>query len=152
MKVSFLNFIQTANSVCALASERGCVIAAGVALAVSAALPLPSSEVEAPGSHYNFNNLQLAKDLIAAFNEQIVFDVREALDETREFWMLRYNAAHLSQAPVFDMGIGFYDNLLGVAKFVDPESHIFNNQYKYEIFALYRAARDVICELQKSYV
>jgi hypothetical protein len=88
----------------------------------------------------------------SAFNEQIVFDVREALDETREFWMLRYNAAHLSQAPVFDMGIGFYDNLLGVAKFVDPESHIFNNQYKYEIFALYRAARDVICELQKSYV
>ncbi len=152
MKAIFLNFIQTANSCKLDAGVRGCVIAAGVAKAIAAALPLPSAQDEAPGRYYTFNNSQLAKELICAFNEQLVFDTAEAVEEVREFWMLRYNAAHPEDFPVYNMDIGFYDNVLGVAKFVDKESHVFNNQYKIEIFSIERAAKAVIRELQKSNV
>lgn len=152
MKVCFLNLIQTANSLKIDASDRGCVIAAGIALAVSKALPLPSAQAEAPGRYYTFNNSQLAKNFIAAINEALVFDTEEAVTECREFWMLRYNAAHPDAIPVYNPEIGFYDNLLGVAKFVDQESHKYNNQFKLEIFAIERAAQSVICELQKGYV
>lgn len=151
MKPSFIRFVQAVNAQ-DMGSDRRCVIAAGVALAVARALPLPTAEADAPGQYYNYNNLQTAKDLIAAFNEEVVFDVKEALDETREFWMLRYTAAHPADVPVYDPCIGFYDNLLGVPKFVDKESHCFNNQYKTQIFAVQLAASSVIKFLQASNV
>jgi hypothetical protein len=152
MKVSFLQFIQAANCLQVDASVRGCVLAGGIALAVARALPLPTSPAEAPGQYYNFNNLQLVKDILAAFNEQVVFDAPLALNETREFWMLRYTAAHPADVPVYDPTIGFYDNLAGVPRWVARESHCFNNQYKNQLFAVQVAASSVIRELQKSYV
>jgi hypothetical protein len=148
MKVSFLRFVQTINNLAGMDTDRGCVIAGGVALAVARALPLPTACTDAPGQYYTFNNLQQAKELIAEFNEQVVFDVKECLDETREFWMLRYNAAHPPALPVYDVSIGFYDNLLGVPKFVDKESHSFNNKFKAQIFAVQVAASSVIKQLQ----
>lgn len=149
MKISFLRFIQACNSLNVMADVKGCVIAGGIAMAVARALPLPSAAAETPGQYYNFNNLQLAKELICQFNEQVVFNTAEALEETREFWMLRYSAAHPSDLPVYDLGVGFYDNLAGVPRWVDRESHQFNNTYKAELFAIQMIASSVIAELQK---
>jgi hypothetical protein len=144
MKVRFLGFTRLVSELQTAPSDRSCVLSSAVALAVASHLPLPSAAVDAPASYYNFTNLQSAKDLVGMFNEEVVFDVKEALESTREFWMLRYNAAHAPTYPVINPSIGFYDNLLGVAKWVDQESHAFNNQYKMEIFALAQAARAVI--------
>jgi len=148
MKVSFLSFVQTVNNLQGMDSDRGCVIAAGVALAVARALSLPTACTDTPGQYYTFNNLQIAKEFIGEFNEQVVFDTKEALEEVREFWMLRYTAAHPASLPVYDLAIGFYDNLLGVPKFVDKESRAFNNKYKAQIFAVQVAASRVIKQLQ----
>jgi hypothetical protein len=147
MNVSFLRFIQTVNAQ-DMGADRRCVIAAGVAMAVARALALPTACTDAPGQYYNYNNLQIAKELIGAFNEECVFDVKECLDEVREFWMLRYTAAHPADVPVYDASIGFYDNVLGCARFVDQESRCFNNQYKTQIFAIQIAASSVIKAIQ----
>jgi hypothetical protein len=148
MNVRFLDFIRAVGDVQASPGDKGCVVAAGVALGISKHLPLSSAPDTSPINYYNFTNLQAAKDFVALFNEQVVFDVKEALEETREFWMLRYNAAHPAEYPVYDMAIGFYDNLLGVAKWVDQESHSFNNLYKGEILALSQIVSQTIGALQ----
>jgi hypothetical protein len=146
MNVRFLDFVRACAEFEAAPGDRSCVIAAGVALAIARHLPLPSAPVDAPSNFYNFTNLQAAKDLVAQFNEQIVFNVKEALEETRNNWMLRYNAAHPPRFPVINPEIGYYDNLLGVAKYVDKETHCFNNQYKLPIFLLAQIATQVINE------
>jgi hypothetical protein len=152
MNVRFLEFIRAVGQLQAAPGESGCVISTAVAYAISKHLPLPSAPESAPGTYYNFTNLQSAKDLIAVFNEQVVFDVQEAVAATREFWMLRYNAAHPPAFPVIDLSIGFYDNVLGVAKWVDKDSHAFNNANKTAIFTLAAFAAQLLCAFEEASV
>lgn len=144
MNVRYLDFVRCASEFEAAPGDRSCVISAGVALAIARHLPLPSAPVDAPGNFYNFTNLQAAKDMVAAFNEQVVFNVKEALDETRNQWMLRYNAAHPPRFPVLNPQVGFYDNVLGVAKYVDKETHCFNNQYMIPIFMVAQICASIL--------
>lgn len=146
MNVRYLEFIRCINEFEAAPGDRSCVIAQGVAMAIARHIPLPSAPVEAPTSYYTFTNLQSAKDLIAQFNEQVVFNVQEAVEAVRQFWMLRYNAAHPPVFPVINPGMGFYDNVLGCAKWVDKETHCFNNQYKLPIFMVAQCAGQILCQ------
>jgi hypothetical protein len=150
MNVRFLEFVRCVGALETAPGDRGCVIAGAVAYAVAKHLPLPSAPDASPTNYYTFNNSQAAKDFISLFNEQAVFDVKEALDEVREFWMLRYNAAHPPRFPVYDMSVGFYDNMLGTPKWVDQESHCFNNLYKGQIFTLAQCVGETICALNEA--
>jgi hypothetical protein len=102
-----------------------------------------------PGTHYNFTVLPEVQRYIGEFNEEVVFDVRLALGCAREFWMLRYHAAHVEAFTLVDPAAGFYDNLIGVATYVDKDSCCFNNQHLVAIYALAGQALALIRLMQE---
>lgn len=148
MKAEFVPFLAATNTQIRELENRSRVIATAVALAVSRIVSLPSTAVEAPGTHYNFTVLSEVQRYIGTFNEEVVFDVRQALASAREFWMLRYHAAHAEAFALVDPGAGFYDNLIGVATYVDRDSCCFNKQHLVAIYALAGQALALIRQMQ----
>jgi hypothetical protein len=144
MKPQFIPFFNRADTVISSFDDRSRIIGTAVALAASRLVSVPSAPVDVPSTHYNFTVLPQVMELIAGFNEQVVFDVKHALAQAREFWFLRYHAVHPCGQVVIDLDIGFYDNVLGVAEWVDDDSHKFNNEHKIEIFALAQLAFDLM--------
>ncbi|MBB5409396.1 hypothetical protein HDG34_003337 [Paraburkholderia sp. HC6.4b] len=148
MKAEFVPFLAATNTQIRELEHRSRVIATAVALAVSRVVSLPSTAVEAPGTHYNFTVLSEVQRYIAVFNEEVAFDVRQALASAREFWMMRYRAAHAEAFALVDPGAGFYDNLIGVATYVDKDSCCFNNQHLVAIYTLAGQALALIRQMQ----
>ncbi|SAK83869.1 hypothetical protein AWB81_04246 [Caballeronia arationis] len=144
MKPQFISFYNRADTAISSLGDRGRIIGTAVALAASRLVSIPSAPVDAPSTHYNFTVLPQVMELIAGFNEQVVFDVKHALAQVREFWFLRYHAVHPCGQVIIDLDLGFYDNLLGVAEWVDGDSHQFNNEHKVEILALAQLAFDLM--------
>jgi hypothetical protein len=136
MKSQFIPFFNAADQAITSLDCRGRIIGTAVALAAARLASLPSAPVEAPSTHYNFTVLPQVQNLLAQFNEQVVFDVRHALSQAREFWFLRYHAAHPCERSIVDLAIGFYDNVMGAAKWVSDEGRVFNNEHKAEILGL----------------
>ncbi|WP_233874743.1 hypothetical protein [Paraburkholderia adhaesiva] len=152
MKAQFVPFLTATNVQIRELENRSRIIATAVALAVSRVVSLPSAAVEAPGTHYNFTVLPEVQHHIGEFNEEVVFDVRLALAAAREFWMLRYHAAHAETFALVDPGAGFYDNLIGVAMYVDRDSCCFNNAHLVAIYALASEALGLIQQEQMQQV
>jgi hypothetical protein len=149
MKAEFVPFLSATNTQIRELEVRSRIIATAVALAVSRVVSLPSAAVEAPGTHYNFTVLSEVQRYIGEFNEEVVFDVRLALAAAREFWMLRYQAAHVETFAMIVPAAGFYDNLIGVPTYVDKDSCCFNNQHLVAIFALAGQALALIRQMQQ---
>ncbi|WP_144106609.1 hypothetical protein [Paraburkholderia sp. BCC1886] len=144
MRTQFLGFYSACDRAIQALDCRGRIIGTAVALAAARLASLPSSEVDAPGNHYNLTVLSQVNELLGQFNEQVVFDVRCALTAAREFWMLRYEAAHPCRRPLTDLDKGFYDNIAGVPKWVSEDNHCFNNEHKLEILPLAQLAYDLL--------
>jgi hypothetical protein len=149
MKAQFVPFLAATNSQISELENRSRIIATAVALAISRVVSLPSTAVDAPGTHYNFTVLPEVHHLVGEFNEEVVFDVRLALAATREFWMLRYHAAHVEVFVQVDPAAGFYDNLIGVATYVDKDTCCFNNQHLVAIYTLAGQALGLIRLMQE---
>jgi hypothetical protein len=149
MKSQFVSFLAATNAQINEIESRSRIVATAVALAVSRVVSLPSTAVEAPGTHYNFTVLPEVQRHIGEFNEEVVFDVRLALAAAREFWMLRYHAAHVEAFVQIDPGAGFYDNLIGVATYVDKDSCCFNNRNLIAIYTLAGQALGLIRLMQE---
>lgn len=144
--------LQTAVSEAGVLPTGGkvCVLAASIALAVSSSMSLPTTEVENPSEHYLTQVQEGARGLICQFNENLVFDLQAALTYARQFWLLRYTAAHPLQQPVYALQYGFFDTLCGVGLHVPAELHDGLNEHKAKVFTLASAARAVVAGLQTS--
>lgn len=127
---------------------RNQVMAAAIALAISARLPLPSGPVQDVENHWNFHVAGLLNDPLSEINEGAVFDIKAAVAFARQFWLLRYASAHPSAQLSFadQSPFGFFDTLAGVALYVSPENHAFVNEHKACIFQLAVLATRLINE------
>lgn len=89
----------------ALASDvRGFIVAAAVAAAVAATIPIPTDEVISPESHFNANFAGEARNKIGEFNNVAVLNYDQACELVRKFWILRYSAVHGRAVPIFSGG------------------------------------------------
>lgn len=147
MDVRYIPFTQATDGFIKSPEDRSKIIAHALALAVSRALPLPSGENMDVDSYYTLQMLTIVRGFLGKFNEEVIFDLRCAVEMTRQFWMLRYNAAY----PAFswpDMSRGFFDIVTGATQFFSPDTTCFVNQYKVEILELSSRAQQVMNEVK----
>jgi hypothetical protein len=128
-------------------AQRADVLSTAVAMAASRLGGLPSEAVANPGSHYNMYVSTPIRNRAGAINEEIVFSLKDALNQARQFWMLRYYSAHPAQYQPEGTDYGFFDTLMGVPQFVDPKLHSFANEHKR---ALFRLANQIVSIVQSN--
>lgn len=136
MNLTYNGLNEAAKLLPAAPELRNKIMAAGIACAVAARLPLPSGEVADVSEFWNYQACGLANDPLSDILEGVVFDLNTAIDFTRTFWMLRYSAAYPRKQFMYadNSPYGFFDTLAGVSLHVGEEAHTFVNQHKLDIF------------------
>lgn len=126
---------------------RGTLLALALGLAISRSISLPSSAVQEPDDFFN-TSIQEIRRHISGFNENMVFDMREAEQMVRAMWMIRYNAMYPRQYPLLAFqGQSFTDALMGVGNVLSPAMTEFANKYAMPIFLLSNVCAEVLSGL-----
>jgi cbb3-type cytochrome oxidase subunit 1 len=145
MDIKFLEFSRYADKFITDPSVRGKIIGAAVGIAIANKLALPSLQLEVEPSNYFNTQVALgASDLIARFNEEVVFDTRYCREAMRAFWLLRYSAAYPGAQFYVEAKLGFVDSIVGATLYLAPEMHEFCNAHKDEIINLVREGMEII--------
>lgn len=150
MNVKYLNFNQEVEKHLPSGTDRARILAVVLALACSIRAPMPSSSVEDANSHYRSHVALGVQSILSGFNENAIFDLSYAMNQSRVFWLLRYRAAHPNPVAVFDPQCSLYENLCGVALHVSDEDCAFANTYKREIARMLPMACNTIAEVTSS--
>lgn len=92
-------------------TSRSPVLSAAVGFALARLAPLPSSAVEDELNYYNLSVASTMCDLLNGLNEAVIVNCNDAKQWVRNFWQMRYWAAHLSMvwSPVL-AGASFFDS------------------------------------------
>ena len=149
MNLKYTELMRTLNALPVDITARSKVMAAGVALAVASTLPLPSSAVISPDEFFNLQVSGLVNAPLSDINENCILDMKQAVEFTRQFWMLRYAMVFPGSQYTFaeNSPYGFFDTILGVNLYVGPAGHEFMNLNK---DAIYKVTRTTL-QLMKEY-
>lgn len=123
-------------------TSRSPVLAAAVGFALARLAPLPSSAVEDELNYYNLSVSSAMCDLLNGLNESVIVNCNDAKQWSRNFWQMRYWAAHLSMnwVPV-GPGVGFFDSYNRADALLSADQ-----------FELLNKNRDVVFELANELV
>jgi hypothetical protein len=124
------------------------ILAAAIAVALATSACIPSTEVDSPEAHYTAQIEPALKDAMCYFNEGLVFDYAACQAYTRQFWSVRYKAAHPMSRPLFAVQLGFFETLLGVDTFIEAELLTFLNTNAACIFRLATEASAALAACQ----
>lgn len=149
MNALYLPFTQLADHVITDAISRARIVATTLALAASNLAALPTSAVDNPENHFQMQVLPAIRNTLSAFNENVVFDMRCALECARTFWMLRYTAAYPGVRPFSRDDCNFFDALHGVTVLVSDDMCTFVNTHKKAIFQLLISAQGILAQLNE---
>lgn len=149
MNTQFLPLTVAADRVIADASMRSRITGSAIATAIAAAMPLPSSPVDDPSNHYLLQVTARVRQIVSEFNENLVFDLRGTLEQTRQLWLVRYTAAHPTARPIYNAQYGFFDSLFGVGTYIAPEQYTFFNTNRDDILFLAAVVSAIMQELNK---
>lgn len=149
MKIAYHRLQDIVQRVVADPTERLGVLTTAMALAFSRTASLPSAPVPSPAAYYNTQVLSGMDEAMSKMNEQIIFDLKCARNEARQFWLLRYASAHPSKLfPV--SAIGFIDTICGAGQYMDQDLICYANEHKDAILQLTIAIELLIdSEIQK---
>lgn len=131
-----INEINAQATKLVLGMDRNCALAAAIGLAASRVVPLPTSDVADPVSHYTLVIQPMVNQIISCFNEDLIMDVRYAKEVANQLWQIRFLTANPMSKRNLVPTYGFIDTIVGAGNFVDPKTHEFLNKYKNEILAL----------------
>lgn len=149
MNAMFSSFNRGADLSVKDSFQRSKIIAAALALAISNLACVPSTEVESAAAHFNTNVMPEVNRMVSLWNENMVFDYRACIEQTRSFWMLRYTAAHPISRPVYSLDTNFFESAMGVGTFVSAEMQKFLNENKTTILYLGTIAAEVVHSIQQ---
>lgn len=150
MNPKFLPFSMDADRLISDGSVRLCILAAAIGRAIANAQPLPSSQVENPTNFYLNQVAPQARDLVSVWNENLILNTKETLEYVREFWNLRYHAAHPNSRPTYVGQYGFFDTISGMPMYFSDDDHKFLNQYKDVILTLSSLASFRIADMMEA--
>jgi hypothetical protein len=125
MNQKFLPFLQHADIVVTDATKKAQALTSAVALAVANMQHIPSSQLDNPLTYFNLQIQPTISAAISEWNENIILDARECVNQTRMFWLLRYTAAYPASTPMYSADKDFFDTVFGVAALVPQELHEF---------------------------
>ena len=113
------------------------VLAAAVGFFAAYYQQVPGTAVKGYDNYYNDNIAPGTRSIICEVNEGAVFDVRQALDYARKFWIRRYTTLHASFLYTDgDSELDFFNITSGVGIVFSPEEYKLINQYKRTIIQL----------------
>lgn len=145
MKIVFSRIQDLLGRLVPDAGERLDVLTTAMALAHSRVTAIPSGPVPSPAAYYNTQVLPGVEEALAQMNERLVFDLKCARNETRQFWLLRYAAAHPAVLPVVS-AIGFIDTIMGAGLYMDQDLICYCNEHKE---AILRLANEILACLEQ---
>jgi len=105
-----------------------------VAWTIAKDLPLPSAPVADTTLHFNNTSGLGVMELIGQINEVVVFDVREARELVRSYWMVRYHTLFPSVAPGHIPVFDFFCGASQVGRYFTREQHAFLAKHSTEIY------------------
>lgn len=135
MKIVFSRLQDLLTRLVPDAGQRLDVLTSAMALAHSRVTSIPSGPVPSPAAYYNTQVMSGLDEALAKMNEHAVFDMKCARNEARQFWLLRYAAAHPVVLPVVS-AIGFIDTICGAGVYMDQDLICFCNEHKEPILRL----------------
>jgi hypothetical protein len=145
MNIKLSPFVNVMQRLRGSIQERQRIAAIAIGYACACNSNLPSSAVEDAAEHYAMNVEAFAKRVISTMNEVSVIDTTLALEFSRKFWLLRYEAVH--KCPRMDSVPGdFFASVFGVPKFFSPETTAFANTHANDIATVYQHICNVIAE------
>ncbi len=147
MKTIYINYSERVNALVTDAGMRSKFVALSVAFAAAAVCDLPSSPVENPTMHYSNTAQSRVRAILSDFNENVVFDVGSAIDYARQFWMLRYNAAHPFGIPLSTAEDGFFQSIVGAHFYMSPDLLKLLNEHGQCVLILAFSAREIIGQM-----
>lgn len=142
MKQSHMPYIQAVARLSQDSVTKTQIVAAAVAVATAISLPLPSTPVESPEGYYASTCALLATGEVGEYNEEAVLDVPQALEMTRNFWLLRYNALHQTVLVPPTHG-SFFMGFTGASRFFSHKDICLLNEYADEIFSIQLSIREI---------
>ena len=118
------------------------LVAFAVAAALAQRLPIPSSAVQSPTSHYRASGELGARAVIGCFNEAHPLDLREAFDMTMKFWLYRYNVVH-GQARHIPVENCFLDSYTNAGLIFSKDEQEFMNKFSLQISTIMMTAATI---------
>jgi hypothetical protein len=148
MNLKFIPFIKETDTIITDITEKSKIISAALGLALSNLSHFPTSEVDNPTTYFNFNVLPTSKYILSEWNEDVIFDVKECVEQMRMFWLIRYTAAYPLSRPIYSFKLDFFETLIGVNTFTSECNHEFLDKYKNQILALSVIATNIIITMK----
>lgn len=146
MKTQYLAFGQRADELIAQPLDKSRVLALAMGLAMGQHLPLPTSPVTSPESHYTVNCAAQAQRELSCMGENIIFNCQVALDFARSIWLMRYQVLHGCVNSLTPRQYGFFDTIAFVGMYFSEDEHKFVNQYKEAVLQLSALACEYLQE------
>lgn len=142
MKQSHMPYIKAVARLCQDSVTKTQIVAAAVATATAISLPMPSTPVESPEAYYASTCAMLSHGEVGEYNEEAVLDVPMALEMTRNFWLLRYNALHQTVLVPPTHG-SFFMGFTGASRFFSPSEIHLLNDFADEIFSIQLSIKEI---------
>jgi len=145
MNPKFNEFNNVSNLVIRDASERVAITVAAVALAIAMKAHLPTSLVDNPTAYFNMQIMPSVNSIISEWNEEMILDTNNTIEQCKMFWLVRYTAAYPMSRPMYSANFDFFDTVFGVSALITPEFHAFlDGTAKPAILALAPVAMNLI--------
>ncbi|EKD22682.1 MAG: hypothetical protein ACD_84C00012G0003 [uncultured bacterium] len=144
MKLKFLPFYEESGRQNTDPTQTAKIHAAALAFAIANMVHIPTSMVENPASHFNLQLLPGINQTVSEWNEEIVFDARECIEQARAFWLIRYTAAHPNSRVIYSFDHSFFETMIGVNMFVSSDFAKFLDTYKAPVLSLAVLATTII--------
>lgn len=135
MKPVYIRLQDLLSELVPSAADRCDVLTTAMALAHSRVVSIPSGPVPSPAAYYNQQVVSSVDECLTKLNEYLPFDLKCARNETRQFWMLRYGAAHPQMLPLIS-DVGFVDTICSAPLYLDKDLICFANEFKMPILQL----------------
>ena len=106
-------------------NKKATSIALGIA--ISRMMPLPTSNVVSPNTHYSNAVVYTANLIACEFNENIVIDIDLVGQTARSYWMIRYTYAYPDiDVPMLAIGeFGFISKINNVGRYINVDTYKF---------------------------
>jgi hypothetical protein len=171
MDPKFISLNQEIGRVIKVPADQGRILATVFAMAAAAAAPLPSSPLDNIPAYFAAQVFPQATQQISEANESVIFSATSAVEYTKIFWKMRYNAAFpatlwLGEDPNSSsnpMSMATYNvkyrghtdidaisAYIGTCSEMSPEYFDFINKYKMEIINLLNTVMYIFIGSKKS--
>lgn len=147
MKPEYISLMQEVDLYVKDPMERAKILGIAISAALANSSDMPSTEVEDPSTYFINQVSTTIRSLVSDLNENVVFDLKQVMENVRVFWMLRYHALYPYVKNVFFSTHTFFENLYGAGATIPPDLYEYANCNKEAISKLMPTVNSIVYSL-----